>query len=50
MRLEYDDHYIDKRKGCRLPHDGALNDPNELAKLSGECITIVPAKQEEVSA
>lgn len=44
-RLEFDDHYWDKRKGCRLPHDRLLDDPVELAKLSGPCETIVPAKE-----
>ena len=36
----YDDIYLNEITGCDLPHDSILDDPVELAKLSGPCITI----------
>lgn len=40
MRLEYDDHYSNIYNGCSLPSDAILDDPVELAKLSGPCVII----------
>lgn len=44
-RLEPGDHYTNRYLGIRLPNDAALNDPKQLAKLSGPCETIVPARE-----
>lgn len=42
-----DENYFNKRiyGGVRFPHDAMLDDAEELAKLSGECVTVVPAAE-----
>lgn len=45
-QLDFDDTYYDHRPGkVKLPHDPMTKKPEDLEKLSGPCITIVPAKE-----
>lgn len=41
------DHYFERDNECRLPSDSVMNDPDELAKLSGPCITIQTKKEKD---